>query len=403
MIRIHYHHLSHQELLENTRELVQSATSLEVKILYHLDEIRCRGLDGCLGHRSFIQFAVEGLGMTLDQAAKRSAAVTNCRRWPELMLLLEKGQISLTTINLVAPKLTNANKTILLNEILGKSTREVRQLLDEVDAQGQRRSMPALIDVKLQLPQQVMERWQEAKALVSGAKMVTLEDALIQIVDDYMNRHHPLAKAKRAAARQTKNAVASEVAINDMPESESSQMTDCRTTMSSRHGDTATPGHLCSSASLETGAVAATSDPDCRATTSNTEYSHDIDGSAPQPAILQPASPARVKPNRHIPAALQNALWLRSGGRCEAQGCGATHQLQIDHKQAFSRSGRYELSNLQLLCTSCYRLKMRREFGYDWQRREVQRRIDGIDWFFFRNGDCIPPALAKASQKFDAA
>jgi hypothetical protein len=33
-------------------------------------------------------------------AAKRLAALTNCRHWPELMVLLEKGAISLSTVNM---------------------------------------------------------------------------------------------------------------------------------------------------------------------------------------------------------------------------------------------------------------------------------------------------------------
>ena len=94
--------------------------------------------------------------MTPDQAAKRSAALTNCQHWPELLLLLENGKISLSAINLVGPKLTEANKDLLLTEIIGKSTREIQKVLATIDAQGQRRDVPAMIDVKLSVPAEVL-------------------------------------------------------------------------------------------------------------------------------------------------------------------------------------------------------------------------------------------------------
>mgnify|MGYP006280340303 CR=1 FL=1 len=186
MPRLHFRNLDNQQLISATRELIHSAETLEVKIIYHLDEIRCRGLESSLGHHSMLRFAVEALDMTPDQAAKRMAAVTNCRRCPELLLLLEQGLISLSTINMVGPKLTEANKAILLNEIIGKSTREIRQLLASVDAAGQRHATPSMIELKLTLTAEVLERWEHAKALACGAEMATLEDALTRIVDDYL-------------------------------------------------------------------------------------------------------------------------------------------------------------------------------------------------------------------------
>ena len=338
MASVHFRDVSNEELINNTRALVRSATTLEVKLLYHLDEIRSRGIESCMGPRSPLQFAVQVLGMTPDQAAKRSAVVTNCRQWPELMLLLENNQISLTTINLVGPKLTAANKDLILNDIIGKSTREVRQLLAEVDASGIRRRQAALIDLKLALPAEVLERWEDAKALVCGVEMATMEDALTRIVDDYLERYHPLAKAQRAVERAAKKA----------------QAADKREIQ-----------------------VAA----DCGAAS---------ESPAPQ---QKPRGPQGGKLARYVPKYIAHALWNRAQGRCENAGCAATHNLQIDHKQAFSRGGGHGIENLQLLCPSCHKQKTLREFGCEWQRNELRRRVDAIDWMSYRRGAYIPPVV----------
>jgi hypothetical protein len=154
-----------------------------------------------MGYGSTTRFAVEVLGMTPDQAAKRLAALTNCRHWPELMVLLEKGAISLSTVNMVGPKLTEANKGLLLGELAGKSTRETRLLLASVDAEGRRRERVRMVDLRLSLSEDVLARWEHARSLIAKAKMKPLEEALTEIVDNFLARHDPVAKAQRARQR----------------------------------------------------------------------------------------------------------------------------------------------------------------------------------------------------------
>jgi hypothetical protein len=200
-MRIHFLDTSNADLLAETKSLVRSSDDLEVKILYRLDEIRCRGLDSAMGYGSTTRFAVDVLGMTPDQAAKRLAALTNCRQWPELMVLLEKGAISLSTVNMVGPKLTEANKDLLLGELAGKSTRDTRLLLASVDAEGRRREGARMVDLRLSLSEEVLARWEHARSLVAKAKMKPLEEALTEIVDEFLARHDPVAKAQRARQR----------------------------------------------------------------------------------------------------------------------------------------------------------------------------------------------------------
>src|SRR5687768_4809478 len=107
-MRIHFLQLPNKELISQTKSLVRSATEIEVQILYRLDEICTRKIPVDMGFGSLNEFCVAVLGMTKDQAAKRMAALTNTRAWPELLYMLETDAISLTVANMVGPKLTQA-------------------------------------------------------------------------------------------------------------------------------------------------------------------------------------------------------------------------------------------------------------------------------------------------------
>jgi hypothetical protein len=260
-MRIHFLETSNADLLAETKSLVRSSDDLEVKILYRLDEIRCRGLDSAMGYGSTTRFAVEVLGMTPDQAAKRLAALTNCRQWPELMVLLEKGAISLSTVNMVGPKLTEANKDLLLGELAGKSTRETRLLLASVDAEGRRREGARMVDLRLSLPEDVLARWEHARSLVAKAKMKPLEEALTEIVDDFLARHDPVAKAQRARQRSHEKRATGDCRAAGRSDAVASVSADCRA--AGRSDAVASASADCRAADRSDAAAGASAD--CRA------------------------------------------------------------------------------------------------------------------------------------------
>ena len=132
-------------------------------------------------------------------------------------------------------------------------------------------------------------------------------------------------------------------------------------------------------------------DASCRAAgnhSSITAAAQPVDQDAPCRAA---GSERPLKRNRFIPADTKHALWISAGGRCQTPGCEFRHNLQIDHIKPFSYGGSHELDNLQLLCPNCHRSKTLREFGYEWQRREVNQRIDACDWVVYAAGYCLPP------------
>ena len=86
----------------------------------------------------------------------------------------------------------------------------------------------------------------------------------------------------------------------------------------------------------------------------------------------QPAPPARTETSaakaggvtgRAIPAAVKREVWRRDRGRCRyvdrtsGRRCGSQHLLQIDHVVPYARGGPAEPNNLRLLCAAHHRYR----------------------------------------------
>lgn len=82
-------------------------------------------------------------------------------------------------------------------------------------------------------------------------------------------------------------------------------------------------------------------------------------------------TPAHQSPNlntRYVPAHIKRQVWLRDQGRCQFRSpdgkvCESRFALEIDHIVPFSRKGKTELKNLQLLCRAHNRFKALSQLG----------------------------------------
>ncbi len=92
------------------------------------------------------------VGLTPDQFLKRAQAARVLRRFPAFRVLLAEGQTSLSNLRLIAPRLTEANRAYFLENVRGRSARQVARLVKGIDPSGRtliskdKRQLDALLD-----------------------------------------------------------------------------------------------------------------------------------------------------------------------------------------------------------------------------------------------------------------
>jgi hypothetical protein len=122
-------HLSNEELLVAVKSLAareRSATAALVASLAELDE---RRLYLGEGYSSLFTYCTQALHLSEHAAYGRIEAARAIRRFPPILELLEDGELTLTTICLLAPHLTAENHARVLESARHKSKRDVEHLV----------------------------------------------------------------------------------------------------------------------------------------------------------------------------------------------------------------------------------------------------------------------------------
>ena len=89
--------LSNQQLLSQTKLLVQKERDIHIQVLHHLDEIDSRKLYLEQGFSSLFDYAVKELGYSEGAAYRRIKAMKLCRDLPDTEHRLQSGKLSLSS------------------------------------------------------------------------------------------------------------------------------------------------------------------------------------------------------------------------------------------------------------------------------------------------------------------
>ena len=102
--------LSNEELLSQTKNLVQKERHLNIQVIGHLSEIEYRKLYLKRGFSSLFDYAVKELGYSEGSAYRRIKAMKLCREIPETTSKLETGSLNLTTASQLQTFFEKQNK-----------------------------------------------------------------------------------------------------------------------------------------------------------------------------------------------------------------------------------------------------------------------------------------------------
>jgi len=121
--------LSDADLLANVRQAARHERDATAKLVALLAEVEARRLYLGEGYGSMFAFCTRALHMSEHAAYSRIEAARVARRFSVVLEMLADGRLSLTTIGLLAPHLTDDNSDALFDAARFQSKRDTERLI----------------------------------------------------------------------------------------------------------------------------------------------------------------------------------------------------------------------------------------------------------------------------------
>jgi hypothetical protein len=118
--------LADAQLLEEVHTLVARHRDITAALIAALAELDSRQLFLAEGFSSLHTYCTEHLHLSEHEAYNRIASAKIARRFPIVLDLLASGDLTMTTLNVLGPHLTDENHVALLEAARHKSKREVQ-------------------------------------------------------------------------------------------------------------------------------------------------------------------------------------------------------------------------------------------------------------------------------------
>ena len=345
--------LSDRELLRETSNLVRHERHLQGAIIDHLAEIQARGLYLERGFSSLFDYAVRELGYSDAAAARRIGAMRLCADQADAREGLRDGSLTLSAAAelqwafdrqrgrgsicgtaAIAPAgtpapdsapavpllpaepvppplvLDAAGRQKLVEEAAGKSARQVRQMLVDLDpelAPPSDRVRPlgnGRYELKASIDAECQQGLEQLRGLLSHLNpRMTMGQLVGRLVKEALDRHDPSRPPRRARSGSRPADAKAHAPRTPTPE-----QAQGRSAPAAKHA--ARPADT---------AAASKTDPDAGHHAAST------------PAAKSCAS------GRAISAGVRRQVWQRDGGRCSyvdpqtGRRCNSTHLIEIDH------------------------------------------------------------------------
>src|SRR5512140_2405889 len=121
--------MSNEDLVAATRELARRSCAVEADLLVHLGEIDERKLYLDRAFSSMYAFCTRDLGFSEGAAYNRITVARAARKLPAVIEAVRSGQVHLAGLRLLAPHLTEANHTDLLQRASGRTKEQIAELV----------------------------------------------------------------------------------------------------------------------------------------------------------------------------------------------------------------------------------------------------------------------------------
>ena len=386
--------LSDRELLRETSNLVRHERHLQGAIIDHLAEIEARGLYLQRGFSSLFDYAVRELGYSDAAAARRIGAMRLCADQPDAREGLRDGSLTLSAAAelqwafdrqrrrgsisgtaAIAPAgsaaagsaaqndpaadfapavplpsaepepppplvLDAVGRQKLVEEAAGKSARQVRQMLVDLDpelappADRVRPLGDGRYELKATIDAECQQGLEQLRGLLSHVDpRMTMGQLVGRLVREALDRHDPSRPPRRARSGSRPAD-----AKTNAPRTPTPEQAQGRSAPVAKHA--ARPADT---------VAAPKTDPDAGHHAASTTKDAAIPaGAAPTPARAVRPIPTKstgaataaansCASGRAIPAGVRRQVWQRDGGGCSyvdpqtGRRCNSTHLIEIDH------------------------------------------------------------------------
>jgi len=372
--------VSNGELEKGLLDLLAAGGRTDARIVAHLAEVDARRLH-LLGGRSLFEYCLVRLGLSESEAFYRICAARAGRRFPVVFELLGRRELHLTTVALIAKRLTPENHLELLAEVRGKSKREVLEVLArrwprEAVASHLRR-LPVRSGMVAAGPSGTLEPLADDSYCLQLHVDAALREKL-ELARDLMSHANPSGDLAVVVARAL-DALLDRLRARRFGQPKRLMPTRDSGRERGRHCDSRDrkPEVECVPARAATNARAHENENENetrreRETEARrlgevaTKREHEAATSAGEPS--SPPSDEAPRRRRHVAHAVRRQVWERDGVCCsyvspDGHRCGERAFLELDHRQAWAKGGVESVENLRVLCRAHNRLRAEREFG----------------------------------------
>lgn len=334
--------LSDDELVERVKDLAACERRASVALVRSLVELDARRLYLREGCSSLFTYCTQVLHLSEGSAYNRIETARAARRYPKVLEALERGDLTLTAVRLLAPHLTPANHAEVLAAARHRSKQGIQELIASLNPR------PAAATTIRRVP---VEPSNDASTRSSAAAHdidTSLATTAGVSSPDSGDQEVTAARAPRIRA-----AVVTPLA----PERYKLQVTLSRET----HEKLLRARNLARH-TLPDGDVASILDRALTLLIDDLERCRFARVASPRPAPGDTAASGR-----HIPAAVRRAVWQRDEGRCAFLGrtgrCRETAFLEFHHIAPYAAGGGATADNIQLRCRAHNQYEARLFFG----------------------------------------
>ena len=296
------------ELLENVRAAAGHERNATARLVALIAEVDSRRLYLGEGFSSMFAFCTRSLHMSEQTAYARIEAARVARRFPVVLEMLSDGRLSLTTIGLLAPHLTDETADALFDAAQHRTKRDVERLIAALHPQP---DIPATIRAAPLAPAEAVAMTAE----VSPPALLSSEPSRPAIAPLAPRRYFLRVTIGEETQRLFEQARA--LLRHEIPDGDPAAIIDRALKLLV--------------ADAERTKFAATG----------------------RPSGARGTKSADPK-SRRIPAAVRRAVWKRDHGQCAFNGrdgrCGESGFLEFHHVTPFALGGPSTIENLELRC-----------------------------------------------------